>query len=65
MWAKCCDCNRLVEAEITHNGVMYVGHYICCGWGHQRSPDDLLNDEDPGVMSWLNAQAEEEATNMA
>lgn len=59
MWAECEDCGMLAPAEITHNGVCRVGHYVHCGWGHQCSPDDLLNDEDPHVMSRLNMQSED------
>jgi hypothetical protein len=43
-WAICEDCGSLVEAELTHNGVCPVGHYVHCGWGHQLSPDDLISD---------------------
>jgi hypothetical protein len=42
--AICEDCGSLVEAELTHNGVCQVGHYVHCGWGHQLSPDDLISD---------------------
>jgi hypothetical protein len=42
--AICEDCGSLVEAELTHNGVCPVGHYVHCGWGHQLSPDDLISD---------------------
>jgi len=42
--AICEDCGSLVEAELTHNGVCQVGHYVHCGWGHELSPDDLISD---------------------
>lgn len=29
--AICEDCGFLVEAELTHNGVCAVGHYVHCG----------------------------------
>jgi len=41
MWARCEDCGQWVPAEITHNGVMRVGHYVHCGWGHTCHPEDL------------------------
>lgn len=41
MFAQCEDCGMWVPAELTHNGVAYVGHYVHCGWGHICSPDDL------------------------
>jgi hypothetical protein len=42
--AICEDCGSLVEAELTHNGICAVGHYVHCGWGHELSPDDLISD---------------------
>ena len=42
--AICEDCGSLVEAELTHNGVCEVGHYVHCGWGHDLSPDELISD---------------------
>jgi hypothetical protein len=42
--AICEDCGSLVDAEITHNGVCEVGHYVHCGWGHMLSPSDLISD---------------------
>ncbi len=44
--AICEDCGSVVVAELTHNGVCVVGHYVHCGWGHELSPSDLLPDED-------------------
>lgn len=41
-WAICEDCDSLVEANLVHNGVMLVGHYVHCGWGHQCSPDEIF-----------------------
>jgi len=42
--AICEDCGSLVDAEITHNGVCEVGHYVHCGWGHMLSLSDLISD---------------------
>lgn len=56
MWAVCEDCGELVPAEITNNGVMRVGHYVHCGWGHQCAVEDLKDDDDPHVMSAINSQ---------
>jgi hypothetical protein len=42
--AICEDCGSLVDAELTHNGVCEVGHYVHCGWGHMLSPSDLISD---------------------
>ena len=42
--AICENCGSLVEAELTHNGVCEVGHYVHCGWGHDLSPDELISD---------------------
>ena len=42
--AVCEDCGAVVTAELTHNGICRVGHYVHCGWGHELSPDDLLSD---------------------
>ena len=42
--AICEDCGSLVEAELTHNGVCEVGHYVHCGGGHDLSPDELISD---------------------
>jgi hypothetical protein len=42
--AICEDCGSLVEAELTHNGICAVGHYVHCGWGHELSLDDLISD---------------------
>jgi len=42
--AICKDCGSLVEAELTHNGVCEVGHYVHCGWGHDLSADELISD---------------------
>jgi hypothetical protein len=54
--AICEDCGSLVEAELTHNGVCQVGHYVHCGWGHQLSPDDLISDA--AAIEALNEQLE-------
>jgi len=43
--AICENCGSLVEAELTHNGVCVVGHYVHCGWGHELSPDDLISGD--------------------
>ena len=51
--AICEDCGSLVEAELTHNGVCAVGHYVHCGWGHQLSPDDLISDDAAEIISKL------------
>lgn len=45
MKAICEDCGETVDAELTSNGVMQVGHYVHCGWGHICSPDDLMADD--------------------
>ena len=51
--AICEDCGSLVEAELTHNGICAVGHYVHCGWGHQLSPDDLISDDVAEIISKL------------
>ncbi len=43
--AICEDCGSLVEAELTHNGICAVGHYVHCGWGHELSLDNLISDD--------------------
>lgn len=50
MYAQCETCGETVEAEITHNGVMQVGHYVHCGWGHMVAIDDLF--ESHSGRSW-------------
>lgn len=54
--AICEDCGSLVEAELTHNGICAVGHYVHCGWGHQLSPDDLISDDVAEIISKLEAK---------
>ena len=54
--AICEDCGSLVEAELTHNGVCAVGHYVHCGWGHELSPDDLISDDVAEIISKLEAK---------
>jgi hypothetical protein len=54
--AICEDCGSLVEAELTHNGVGRVVHYVHCGWGHQLSPDDLISDDVAKIISKLEAK---------
>ena len=54
--AICEDCGSLVEAELTHNGICAVGHYVHCGWGHQLSPDDLISDDVAKIISKLEAK---------
>lgn len=54
--AICEDCGSLVEAELTHNGICAVGHYVHCGWGHQLSPDDLISDDAAKIISDLEAK---------
>lgn len=56
--AICEDCGSLVEAELTHNGICAVGHYVHCGWGHQLSPDDLISDDVVEIIADLEARAE-------
>ena len=51
--AICEDCGSLVEAELTHNGICAVGHYVHCGWGHELSPDDLISDDVAEIISKL------------
>jgi len=53
--AICEDCGSLVEAELTHNGICAVGHYVHCGWGHELSPDDLISDDVAEIISKLEA----------
>lgn len=53
--AICEDCGSLVEAELTHNGICAVGHYVHCGWGHELSPDDLISDDVAEIVSKLEA----------
>lgn len=38
---ECETCQQLVPAEITNNGVMNVGHYVHCGWGHMCAVEEL------------------------
>lgn len=57
--AICEDCGSLVEAELTHNGVGRVGHYVHCGWGHQLSSDDLISDDVAKIISKLEAKLAE------
>ena len=59
--AICEDCGSLVDAELTHNGVCPVWHYVHCGWGHQLSPEDLIPDDliPAGVTDHIKAQAAE------
>jgi hypothetical protein len=54
--AICEDCGSLVEAELTHNGICAVGHYVHCGWGHQLSPDDLISDDVAEIIADLEAK---------
>ena len=54
--AICEDCGSLVEAELTHNGICAVGHYVHCGWGHELSPDDLISDDVAEIISKLEAK---------
>ena len=56
-FAECEDCGELVEAEVTHNGVTYVGHYVHCGWGHQCSVDDLVKRR---VLAHLTGEKKDE-----
>ena len=56
--AICEDCGSLVEAELTHNGVCAVGHYVHCGWGHQLSPDELISDDVAELVAKLEAKLE-------
>lgn len=51
--AICEDCGSLVEAELTHNGICAVGHYVHCGWGHELSPDDLISDDAAQIIEAL------------
>jgi hypothetical protein len=51
MYAQCETCGETVEAEITHNGVMQVGHYVHCGWGHMVAIDDLFESLSGGNPS--------------
>jgi hypothetical protein len=44
--ARCETCGVLVDAELTHNGVCMVGHYVHCGWGHEVAPDELVSEYD-------------------
>jgi len=55
--AICEDCGSLVDAEITHNGVCEVGHYVHCGWGHMLSPSDLISDTAANRIEELEAKA--------
>jgi hypothetical protein len=57
--AICEDCGSLVDAEITHNGVCEVGHYVHCGWGHMLSPSDLISDAAADRIEELEAKLEE------
>jgi hypothetical protein len=60
--AICENCGSLVEAELTHNGICAVGHYVHCGWGHQLSPDELISDDTAEIIAKLEAKlAENEA----
>ena len=54
--AICEDCGSLVEAELTHNGVGRVCHYVHCGWGHESSPDDLISDDVAKIIADLEAK---------
>jgi hypothetical protein len=54
--AICEDCGSLVEAELTHNGICAVGHYVHCGWGHELSPDDLISDDVAKIIADLEAK---------
>lgn len=54
--AICEDCGSLVEAELTHNGICAVGHYVHCGWGHELSPDDLISDDVVEIIADLEAK---------
>ena len=54
--AICEDCGSLVEAELTHNGICAVGHYVHCGWGHELSPDDLISDDVAEIIADLEAK---------
>lgn len=54
--AICEDCGSLVEAELTHNGICAVGHYVHCGWGHEMSPDDLISDDVAEIIADLEAK---------
>jgi len=54
--AICEDCGSLVEAELTHNGICAVGHYVHCGWGHELSPDDLISNDVAEIIAKLEAK---------
>lgn len=54
--AICEDCGSLVEAELTHNGICAIGHYVHCGWGHQLSPNDLISDDVAQIISELESK---------
>lgn len=54
--AICEDCGSLVEAELTHNGICAVSHYVHCGWGHELSPDDLISDDVAEIIADLEAK---------
>ena len=57
--AICEDCGSLVDADLTHNGVCTVGHYVHCGWGHQLSPDELISDDVAEIIAKLEAKLAE------
>jgi len=48
----------LVPAEVTHNGVCAVGHYVHCGWGHQCSTSDLIDGAAADRIQDLEARLE-------
>lgn len=56
--AICEDCGSMVAAEVTHNGVCAVGHYVHCGWGHQLLPDDLISDDIAQIIADLEDKLE-------
>ena len=57
-YAICEDCAILVPAEVTHNGVCAVGHYVHCGWGHQCSTSDLIDGAAADRIQDLEARLE-------
>ena len=39
-YARCPECESLIEVEATHNGVCGVWHAVHCGWGQDSFLDE-------------------------
>ena len=54
--AICEDCGSMVEAELTHNGICAVGHYVHCGCGHELLIEGFISDDIVKLITRLEAK---------